>query len=112
MKIIWDALDIAERLKEIDPEYELHYDRNTGKFTLRDSRGNVQLTYRYPTIDVRMIADARRTRIERMTAVLREIESANERAEESYHRAEENNIKDGLQDAAERYYSGLRRGRY
>ncbi len=110
MKITHDVLDVAARLKEIDPEYELHFDAETGRFSLRDSRGGIQLTYPYPTVDVRMVYDAERTRIERMQSILKEIESANERAENSYLRAEDNNIKDGLRDAAERYYSGLRRG--
>ncbi len=110
IEIVWDVLDVARRLKEIDPEYELHYDRRTGKFLLKDSRGSVQLVYRYPSIDVRMLTDARRTRAERIDKILKEIDAANERAERSYLRAEENRIEDGLSDAAERYYSGCRGG--
>ena len=109
MLITKDVFDIADRLKEIDPCYELHYEPRDGKFRLRSSHGETLLVFPYDRADERMIRHALRTRVERLKSIVEEIERANEAARERYFRARENEAEDGLKEAAEKYYADAKR---
>lgn len=109
MLITKDVFDIADRLKEIDPCYELHYEPRDGKFRLKAASGETLLVFPYDRADERMLRHARRTRVERLNAIVAEIERANASAEESFMRARENEAEDGLKEAAEKYYADSKR---
>lgn len=108
MLIINDVLDVAKRLKEIDPEYTLHYDFKKHRFELRGARDQLLLVFPYDTVDVRMIYKARETRIERINDIIREMDTYNEKLTERRAREAENYYQDLLKEKAERHYAKKR----
>ncbi len=71
-----DLYSVADRLKEIDPRYELFYNPALGRYEIHAS-GALQMTVQGGVPDARTIARVRETRVERAEAVMREIERAN-----------------------------------
>ncbi len=109
MLINSDVLDVSSRLKEIDPDYRLHYITERGVFELKNTKGETLLTYPYKTIDVRMVYKARETRIERSEELLREIERNNASVRESAERKILKDAGDAIKEGAEEYYYAERR---
>ncbi|MBO4539182.1 MAG: hypothetical protein J5781_02815 [Clostridia bacterium] len=75
-----DLYDIASRVKEIDPRYEIYFETESQKFTLW-AAGKRQLTFPFENLDERALVYARKTRIENMEEVIKEIDSGNEKYE-------------------------------
>ncbi len=109
MLITRDPHDIALRLKEIDPSYELHFNNRTSRFELKDGSGATLIVFPYDRMDERMVRHARRTRAERLAEIIHEIDLANERAEKRALRIRENAAEDGLREAADRFYADRKR---
>lgn len=109
MLIEGDVHDIALRLKEIDPAYSLHYEPRTSKFELRGKGGELLIVFPYDRIDARMVEHARKTRRERLEAIVEEMERANCEAEARALRAQEKHAEDALREGADRYYAEKRR---
>ncbi len=109
MLIEGDVHDIAARLKEIDAAYTLHYEPRTSRFELRGKDGELLIVFPYDGIDERMVRHARRTRRERLRAIVEEIERANDEAEARALRAQEKCAEDALREEADRYYAEKRR---
>ena len=105
MLITSDVFDIADRLKEIDPNYTLHYNRKTKKYELRGKDGVLTLVFPYESIDARMITHARKTRIERSKALIEEMERKNRILEERREREAVEDAKDILKEVARRHYA-------
>lgn len=104
MLISSDVYDIADRLKEIDPNYTLHYNRKTKKFELWGKRNELLIVFPYSAVDARMVEHARRTRIERSRELIREIEENNRKILESRELETTKNAQDNLKEIAEKYY--------
>jgi len=75
-----DLFDIASRVKEIDPRYEIYFETESQKFTLW-AEGKRQLTLPFENLDERALVYTRKTRIENMEEVIKEIDSSNEKHE-------------------------------
>ncbi len=75
-----DLFDIASRVKEIDPRYEIYFETESQKFTLW-AEGKRQLTFPFENLDERALVYTRKTRVENMEEVIKEIDSSNEKHE-------------------------------
>lgn len=73
-----DLYDIASRLKEIDREYTTYFETELQKFTLW-GRGKRQVVFPFDALDQRALDYARKTRVENMEELIREIDEKNER---------------------------------
>ncbi len=81
LKIEHDPFFIAQRLKEIDPTYQIYFNLDQGCYEVHSS-GQVKNTYcfkvPYGVLDERTISFALKTRVENMEAILREIDRQND----------------------------------
>lgn len=80
IKINNDLFDIASRIKEIDTRYEIFFETETQKFTVW-ANGKRQLTLPFENLDERAILYTRKTRVENVEEIIREIDSYNEKHE-------------------------------
>ncbi len=80
IKINNDLFDIASRIKEIDPRYEIFFETEAQKFTVW-ANGKRQLTLPFENLDERAILYTRKTRVENVEEIIREIDSYNEKHE-------------------------------
>lgn len=79
LKRIYDDLfHIAKRLKSIDKAYELYLNRRLKRFEIH-ARGAMQMALPFDKLDVRTLEYARKTRIENIENMIREIEMNNEK---------------------------------
>ncbi len=109
MLINSDVLDVADRLKEVDSAYRLHYLPETGKFELKNDKGETLLVYPFKTIDPRMVYKAMETRIERSEELFAEIEKANAKVRETAERELMSATADAIKEGASEYYHAKRR---
>ena len=113
MLISRDLFDISDRLKEIDHNYTLHYNRKSGKFELHGKDDVLLIVFPYDRIDARMISHARRTRVERSQELIREMEEHNAKLELSRMKAEDEFYMESFKECAEKYYAERgKRGNY
>lgn len=90
-----DVFDIAKRLKEVDVTYKLFHNGKTGKFELHGGKSNeCIIVFEYDAMDARMLEHARRTRVERADALIKELDEYNERLEKE-------NTKEGVTQLTE-----------
>lgn len=78
-----DALDIVQRLKEIDESYFLLLNRETGRYEIHSSAqqgDSFCLSLPFDALDARTLAYARRYRRERAEEIFKEIDRENEQA--------------------------------
>jgi len=79
-----DLFSVADRLREIDPDYFLFYRYRTGKFEVhsRAQRGSsLAVTLPFERLDCRAVEYVLKTRVENAAALLSEMERHNERLE-------------------------------
>lgn len=105
MLIKSDVFDVADRLKEIDPNYTLHYSTSKKKYELRGKNGELLILFPYDAIDNRMIVHARRTRVERCAEIIREMDEINRKEQEKRQKELENDALDRLKEIAEKTYA-------
>ena len=75
-----DLYDIALRVKEIDPRYEIYFETEFQKFKLW-AEWKRQLTIPFENLDERVLVYTRKTRVENVEEVIKEIDSSNEKHE-------------------------------
>ena len=83
---VGDQFRVEERLREIDPSYEVFYNKKVGRFEVYATKNGVKsLAFVSPfaELDCRLVRHARVTRAERAADVLREIEENNKKIEEA-----------------------------
>lgn len=83
--VVGHALDIPDRIKEMDEGYFIMLNVRTQKFEIwhRDAgQGVLECVLPYDALDERAVRHVRRHRIERMEALIREIEEHNRRLED------------------------------
>lgn len=87
--VVSHALDIPARLKELDEGYFVMLNVKTQKFEVWHEGGGagvLECVLPYDSLDERAVRHVREHRIERMDALIREIEAHNERLEEEAKR--------------------------
>lgn len=86
IEITHDVCDIAQRIKEVDENYFIVFNRLTGRFELHDrsNRDSFACELPYGELDARSIHHARMTRIERIDRLLRELDKHNENINEGW----------------------------
>ncbi|MBR4800394.1 MAG: hypothetical protein IK048_01795 [Clostridia bacterium] len=84
-KIENDLFDVANRLKEIDPRYELYRNRRERRFEIY-AQGVLQIAVPFDRLDARTLKLARETRMENAERLLRAIEEENARLDEKKRR--------------------------
>ena len=74
-----DVCDIAWRIREVDPDYYIVYNRRLGRFELHDAacRDTFACVLPYDRLDERSVRHARRTRVELLERLLEELEREN-----------------------------------
>lgn len=79
-----DLFSVADRIKSIDDKYKIYYNGESRKFEVRSAAdGSLQVIIPYESLDSRAVDYVRKTRIERMDALIEEIERANAVAEQN-----------------------------
>ena len=87
--VVSHVMDIPERLKELDEGYFVMLNVKTQKFEVwheGGGEGALECVLPYDSLDERAVRHVREHRIERMDALIREIEAHNERLEEEAKR--------------------------
>nr|MDD6336417.1 hypothetical protein [bacterium] len=76
-----DAMDIVNRIKEMDKGYFVMYRRDTGAFEVHYSGGNPQRSYQltlpYPMLDARAVEWVQRTSIEHLDRLVAQMDAIN-----------------------------------
>lgn len=86
LKRIYDDLfHIAKRLKSIDKSYVLYFNRKYKRFEIY-ARGAMQMALPFEKLDCRTLEYARKTRIENIEKMLKEIEANNEKIQKEKER--------------------------
>lgn len=93
-----DLFSVADRIKSIDDKYKIYYNGESRKFEVRSAvDDSLQVILPFDSLDCRAVDYVRKTRIERINAILEEIEKANAEAERA-----------AVAEAAEKALSGIR----
>ena len=79
-KITSDVLDIASRLKEIDPKYEVYRNLNKHRFEIH-AEGALQIAVPFNRLDERTLSLVRETRLENADALFKRLEAQNAETE-------------------------------
>ena len=87
-----DLFHVAKRLKEIDARYKLYFNRKIRRFEVYVD-GAMQIALPFERLDQRTIEHVRKTRIENLDALMRDIETENARLQKQ---REEKSIADRL----------------
>ena len=85
-----DLFDIAKRLKEVDERYLLYRNAKLNRFEIY-ADGALQIAVPYDELDARTVELARRTRLEFVGRIIKEIDENNEKLERT--RQKENRDK-------------------
>lgn len=85
VKIAEDALDVADRIREIDEGYEIYYNRAKNRFEIY-KKGERQAVLPFDELDERTVTYLRKTRIENAEELIEEIDSENLKREQSIER--------------------------
>ncbi len=80
VKIANDVLDIASRLKEIDPRYEVYRNLNKHRFEIH-AEGALQIAVPFNRLDERTLSLVRETRLENADALFKRLDKQNAEAE-------------------------------
>lgn len=80
VKITHDVFDIADRIKEISPDYFVMYDKALNRFEIHNARQSpdtLSLVLPYDTLDCRAVELVLKTRVQNIENMLREMEQHN-----------------------------------
>ena len=78
-RIEGDVCDISRRIREVEPEYFIVYNRRLGRYELHDGLCGVTFACVLPfdELDARSLRYARRMRVERINRLLEELDREN-----------------------------------
>lgn len=101
--VVSHALDIPQRLKELEPGYFVILNTRTQKYEVHhgDGQNTLECVLPYDELDERTVRHVRKHRMERLEALVREVEAHNRRLEEEAARA-------FLEDAGQRTKEAVR----
>lgn len=79
-----DLFDISARIKSIDENYKIYFNRGTCRYELHNVRTSptYQATFPYATLDKRALDFARQTNAAKAKQILEEIDAHNEALEQ------------------------------
>lgn len=97
VKISSDVLDIAARLKEIDPRYEVYRNLDKRRFEIH-AMGALQLAVPFERLDARTLDLVRETRLENVDKLFEKLEEQNERVERDKMRAVRDRVMAGVEE--------------
>ncbi len=86
MRVRDDLFHVSKRLKEIDSRYELYFNRRHKRFEVYVG-GVMQVALPFDRLDARTLEHIRKTRVERIELIEKEIEELNDRARANEERA-------------------------
>lgn len=75
-----DLFHIAKRLRQIDSRYRVYFNRKYNRFEIH-AQGAMQIALPFDRLDERSVEYVRKTRVENLEKLMREIEADNARAE-------------------------------
>lgn len=75
-----DLFRIAKRLRQIDSRYRVYFNRQCKRFEIH-AQGAMQIALPFDRLDERSVEYVRKTRVENLEKLMREIEADNARAE-------------------------------
>jgi hypothetical protein len=83
-----DVLDVVKRIKEIDRGYSVRYNLTRSRYEVCHIRsaGEPVLVLPYQKLDYRAVEYVRKTRLERLNEIIREITENNEKLERERER--------------------------
>lgn len=81
IKITDDVFDIARRIKSINSEYELFFDKNSNKFKVY-AKGNLQAVLPYSSLDNRTVDYLLKTQIKNIDKLEKEVDIYNQNLQE------------------------------
>ena len=95
-----DVFGIGDRLREIDADYFVVYNSALRRFEVhhRRQRDTLALVVPYTSLDARTVALTLRTRRENLDRLLKEMDIANQRLEESADKKTLDNARGRLED--------------
>lgn len=76
VKVRDDLFHIARRIKQIDSQYELYFNRKLWRFEVY-AKGAMQVALPFDRLDARSVDFVRETRIENLSRIMDEIEKNN-----------------------------------
>ncbi len=88
-----DLYDIADRLKEVHPDYKVYFDTALQKFVLY-ANGKRQLVFPFENLDARAVEYAEKTSVKYADEIVRELDEGNER----YQRDRVARVQDYIED--------------
>ncbi len=103
MVVTNDVFDIARRVKEIDKSYRIIFDNRVAKFKLYgDPNNSYILTLPFSRLDARTVEYVRQTRIERIDAIIAEIDASNMALETAAKKEAMNATEEQLYESADK----------
>lgn len=105
---VGDQFRVEERLREIDPSYEVFYNKKEKRFEVFSVRGGVRalcVVSPFAELDARLVSFVRKTRAERAAEIIREIEEHNEKLEKKQNERIDEIKKEKLAEIARRIKS-------
>lgn len=105
VKIENDLFDIASRIRSIDNNYQIYFNRGTACFEVHNSscRPTKQFDCPFDRLDARLLEYTRNTRIERLDDILDEIEKANANVEKSSLQAKEQKLQNIIENTMSKF---------
>ena len=100
LRIDSDNLFVSQRLKEIDKSYFVVFNILSGKYEVHSSDqkgGTYCFTLPYEILDDRAITYARKTRVDRMDEIIKEIDKQNEKVEKRAYKDAVDRIKEVIE---------------
>ncbi len=96
-KITGDVLDIASRLKEIDPRYEVYRNLEKHRFEIH-AEGALQIAVPFNRLDERTLSLVKETRLENADALFKRLEAQNEKTERALLAAVRDKVMANVED--------------
>ncbi len=78
-----DVFDISERVKNLDRQYQIFYNRGTSRYEVHHSKcfPTLQVVLPYESLDCRALDYLAKTKISNIDAIMQEIETNNQQVE-------------------------------
>lgn len=99
VQIYADPCFISQRLKDIDPNYIILFNRRKNKFevhSLSQYDGSYCFTIPYSCLDERTLFYALKTRAENINALIKEIEEDNQKLQKQNFKQAKNKLEEAL----------------
>ncbi len=105
VKIENDMFDIASRIRSIDNNYQIYFNRGTARYEVHNSACNPSKQFDCPfdRLDARLLEYTASTRIERLDKILEEIDKSNKSVEKSSLQAKEQKLQNIIEKSMSKF---------